>query len=135
MAKLYINLPVADVPAATTFYEALGFKKNAQFSNDAASAMEWDENLYVMLLSHGFYENFLGTKKIANAHETSAVLNALEFDSRVSVDAFFEKAIAAGWKKTIETQDHGFMYGRDFEDPDGHIWEAFWMDPAGMPQA
>jgi uncharacterized protein (TIGR02246 family) len=22
------------------------------------------------------------------------------------------------------------MYGRSFEDPDGHIWEVFWMDPA-----
>jgi uncharacterized protein len=24
----------------------------------------------------------------------------------------------------------GFMYGRSFEDPDGHIWEVMWMDPA-----
>jgi predicted lactoylglutathione lyase len=22
----------------------------------------------------------------------------------------------------------GFMYGRSFEDPDGHIWETMWMD-------
>jgi predicted lactoylglutathione lyase len=56
-------------------------------------------------------------------------LNALQFDSKEAVDAFFDKAIAAGWKATIPTQDHGFMYGKDFEDLDGHIWETFWMQP------
>jgi predicted lactoylglutathione lyase len=96
--------------------------------------MVWDDTLSVMLLSHGFYSWFLGTKKIANAHETSAVLNALQFDSREAVDAFFDKAIAAGGQKTIEAYDHGFMYGRDFEDLDGHIWEAFWMDASQMPK-
>jgi predicted lactoylglutathione lyase len=132
MSKLYINLPVVDLPKATAFYEALGFTKNPDFSNDDASAMVWDENLSVMLLTPGFCANFLGKKSIADAHTTTEVLNALEFDSREAVDAFFGKAIAAGGKKTIETYDHGFMYGRDFEDPDGHIWEAFWMDVSQM---
>lgn len=135
MAQLYINLPVSDLPKATAFYEALGFTKNTEFSNDAASAMFWDDTLSVMLLSYEFYVNFLGTKKIPDSHSTSEVLNALQFDSRAAVDAFFEKAMDAGGKKTIETQDHGFMYGRDFEDPDGHIWEAFWMDVSQMPKA
>lgn len=62
------------------------------------------------------------------------MLNALAFDSREAVDAFFDKAISAGGQKTIETYDHGFMYGRDFEDLDGHIWEAFWMDASQMPK-
>jgi uncharacterized protein len=133
MAQLYINLPVTDLARATAFYEALGFAKNTQFSNDDASAMVYDDTLSVMLLTHGFCANFLGSKKIANAHETTEVLNALQLDSREAVDVFFEKAIAAGGKKTIETYDHGFMYGRDFEDLDGHIWEAFWMDASQMP--
>ena len=30
-------------------------------------------------------------------------------------------------------QQHGFVYGRDLADPDGHVWEAFWMDPAAIP--
>ncbi len=134
MAKLYINLPVSDLPKATAFYEALGFTKNHDFSNEDASAMIWDDSLSVMLLTHGFCANFLGSKKIANAHETTEMLNALEFDSREAVDVFFEKAIGAGGKKTIEAYDHGFMYGRDFEDLDGHIWEAFWMDASQMPK-
>lgn len=134
MSKLYINLPVADLPKATTFYEALGFMKNQQFSNDDAGAMIWDENLSVMLLTHGFCSGFLGKKTISDAHTTTEVLNALELDSREAVDAFFERAISAGGKKTIETYDHGFMYGRDFEDFDGHIWEVFWMDVNAIPQ-
>lgn len=134
MAQLYINLPVADLTRATTFYEAIGFTKNPDFSNEDAAAMVYDSTLSVMLLTHGFYTRFLPPhKKIADTHTTTAVLNALELDSREAVDIFFDKAITAGGKKTIETYDYGFMYGRDFEDPDGHIWEVFYMNMAEMP--
>ena len=134
MAQLYINLPVTDLAKATAFYEAIGFTKNHDFSNDDASAMVWDETLSVMLLTPAFCVNFLGKKTISDAHTTTEVLNALAFDSREAVDDFFDKAISAWGQKTIETYDHGFMYGRDFEDLDGHIWEAFWMDASQMPK-
>ncbi len=134
MAKLYINLPVGDLPKATAFYEALGFTLNPQFSSEDASGMVWDDSLSVMLLTSGFCTNFLGKKTIADAHATTEVLNALQFDSKAEVDAFFEKAIQAGGKKTIDTYDQGFMYGRDFQDLDGHIWEGFWMDVSQMPK-
>ncbi len=132
MAQLYINLPVVDLSRATAFYEALGFTKNPLFSNDDGSAMTWDDTLCVMLLKHGFFQGFIGTKTISHSLISTEVLNALQFDSREAVDIFFEKAIAAGGKKTVETADHGWMYGRDFEDLDGHIWEAFWMDVSQM---
>lgn len=134
MSKLYINIHVLDLPKATAFYEAIGFTKNPDFSNADAAAMVWDDNLSVMLLTYGFFQKFIGQKNISFAHTTTEVLNALEFDSREAVDTFFEKAIKAGGKKTVETADHGFMYGRDFEDLDGHIWEAFWMDASQMPK-
>ncbi|GAB0174324.1 MAG: VOC family protein [Candidatus Altimarinota bacterium] len=134
MAQLYINLPVTNLPQATAFYEALGFTKNTDFSNDDASAMIWDDTLSVMLLTPAFCANFLGKKTISDAHTTTEVLNALQFDSREAVDTFFDKAITAGGQKTIDAYDHGFMYGRDFEDLDGHIWEAFWMDASAMPK-
>ena len=134
MAKLYINLPVTDLSKATAFYEALGFTKNTDFSNEDASAMVYDETLSVMLLTHGFFQGFLGTKTISHSLISTEVLNALQLDSRDAVDAFFDKAISAGGKKTIEAYDHGFMYGRDFEDLDGHIWEVFWMDVSQMPK-
>ena len=127
MAQLYINLPVTDLAKATAFYEALGFTLNAAFSNADASAMVYDDTLSVMLLTHGFCANFLGSKTISDAHTTTEVLNALQLDSREAVDTFFDKAISAGGRKTIDTYDHGFMYGKDFEDLDGHIREVFWM--------
>lgn len=134
MSKLYINLPVTDLTRATEFYAAIWFTLNPQFSNESASAMIYDDSLSVMLLTHSFYSNFLVKKTISDAHTTTEVLNALQFNSRTEVDSFFNKAIWAGGKKTIETYDHGFMYGRDFEDLDGHIWEAFWMDVSQMPK-
>ena len=95
MAKLYINLPVVDVPKATLFYENLGFTKNLEFSNEDTSAMVYDDSLSVMLLTHGFCANFLGHKTISDAYKTTEVLNALELDSRKAVDTFFDKAIRA----------------------------------------
>jgi uncharacterized protein len=133
MAQLYINLPVTNLVKSTVFYEAIGFTLNTQFSNESASAMIYDDTLSVMLLTHGFCANFLGKKSVSDAHTTTEVLNALQLDSREAVDIFFDKAISAGGQKTIETYDHGFMYGRDFEDLDGHIWEVFWMDVSQMP--
>lgn len=136
MSSLYINLSVSDLPKATAFYEALGFTKNEQFSNTDASSMVYDDNLTVMLLTHSFMKNFLPKEKtIADSHQTCEVLNAVQFDSKEQVDAFFDKAIAAWAKITIPAYDHGFMYGRDFEDLDGHIREVFWMDVSQMPKA
>ncbi len=135
MAKVYINLPVSDLARSTLFYEVLWFSRYLEFSNDDASAMIWDEHFMIMLITHSFAMNYLPVgRTIADSQKTCEVLNAIEFDSREDVDVFFDKAISAGGKKTIETYDHGFMYGRDFEDPDGHIWEVFWMDISQMPK-
>ncbi len=134
MANIYINLPVKNVPQATQFYETLWFTKNPHFSNEDASSMMYDDNLIVMLLSHDFTKNFLPEGRvIADSHKTCEVLNAIQFDSKEAVDTFFEKVVKAWGTATIPTYDMWFMYGRDFQDLDWHIWEAFWMDPAGMP--
>lgn len=135
MSSIYINLTTADLPKATAFYEAIGFTKNTQFSNADASGMVYDDNLSVMLLTHTFAKTFLPPHKtIADSHATCEVLNALQLDSKDAVNAFVQKALDAGWKITME-YDHGFMYGKDFEDLDGHIWEIFWMDARQMPPA
>lgn len=135
MVNIYINLPVADLPKATAFYEAIGFTKNPDFSDENASGMVYDETLSVMLLTHDFTKKFLPEhKRVADSHTTCEVLNAVQLDTKEAVDAFYEKAIAAWGKATIPTQDHGFMYGKDFEDLDGHIWEMFWMDMTSIPQ-
>jgi len=124
---IFVNLPVADVAKATAFYEAIGFEKNPQFSNEQASSMVWSDAIHVMLLGHDFYRTFT-TKAIADTHKTSAALIALSRDSREQVDAITDAAIAAGGRQTRDTQDMGFMYSRAFEDLDGHTFEPMYMD-------
>lgn len=129
MSKMiFVNLPVADVAASTRFYEAIGFTKDDRFSNDQASAMVWSDTISFMLLSHNFFRSFT-PKAIPDAHTSNEVLLCLSMESRAEVDAIVEKAIAAGSKGDISPADeHGFMYGRNFEDLDGHVFAPMWMD-------
>ena len=96
--------------------------------------MVFSDTINVMLLTHDKFRQFT-TKRIADAHETVQVLLALSCDGREGVDDITEKALAAGGRETREKQDHGLMYGRAFEDPDGHTWEPMWMDVAAAAQA
>ncbi|WGF90496.1 VOC family protein [Marinivivus vitaminiproducens] len=136
MAKLiFVNLPVTDLDRSIAFYEAVGATKNPQFSDDTAACMVFSETIHAMLLTHAKFREFT-PKAIPNAHETSEVLIALSADRRDEVDATIAKAESAGGKADPgPKQDHGFMYGRSYEDPDGHIWEVVWMDMSGAPQA
>ncbi|MGJ4939286.1 VOC family protein [Bradyrhizobium sp. HKCCYLS1011] len=132
LKMIFINLPVTDLAAATRFYEAIGCTRNAQFSSDGASCMVWSDTITFQLLTRATYATF-SHKPIADAHKTSAALFAISCDSRQDVDAIVDAAVSAGGKGDIrDRQDHGFMYGRTFEDPDGNIFEPIWMDPAGM---
>jgi len=130
MAKLiFVNLPVADVARATAFYEAVGATRDARFSNDDASMMAFSDTIHVMLLSHQRFSDFT-TKSIADAHKTAQMLLCLSEDSRDGVEATMASAIAAGAKAdpTPRQEMGDFMYGRSFEDLDGHIVELMWMD-------
>jgi predicted lactoylglutathione lyase len=131
MSKLiFVNLPVTDLKRATAFYEAIGATKNPQFSDDTASCMVFSETIHAMLLTHDKFRQFT-LKAIADARKVSEVLIAISADSRNGVDALVDKANQAGGKGDPgPKQDHGFMYGRSLEDPDGHIWEVVWMDVA-----
>lgn len=134
MPKLvFFNLPVADLDRANAFYEAIGAVKNPQFSDHTATCMVISETIHAMLLTHDKFRQFT-PKKIADARETTEVLICLSADSREEVDGIVAKADAAGGRADPgPKQDYGFMYGRSFEDPDGHIWEVMWMDPTAIP--
>ena len=135
MAKqIFVNLPVRDLTKAKAFYEAIGAVNNPQFSDETSACMVWSDTIFVMLLTHAKWATF--TKKpISDAHLASEVMLALSADDRQAVDAVVSAAGAQGGKADVNpTQDLGFMYGRSFEDPDGHIWETFHMDMSQMPQ-
>ena len=130
MSKMiFINLPVTDLDRSIGFYEAVGGRKEPKFSNERAAMIVLSDAIHVMLLTHDFYKTFTG-KPIADAHRSSQVLLALSADSTADVDATVGKAAAAGGRADPgPKQEMGeLMYGRSFEDPDGHHWEIMWMD-------
>ncbi len=129
---IFVNLPVADLPKSVAFYEALGFIINPQFSDDTAAGMVWSDAINVMLLTHDKWKSF--TTRPIPPVTSSEVSLALSLDSKAAVDAMMDAAAAHGGTADINpVQDHGFMYGRDCIDPDGHVWGPFWMDPSAMP--
>ena len=127
--KIFVNLAVKDLEKAKGFFSKLGYTFNQQFTDDKAACMIIGEDIYVMLLTEPFFKGFIPNKEIADTGKTKEVLVALSTDSRQQVDELVDKAIAAGGKKFRDPEDHGFMYARSFEDLDGHVWEAIWMDP------
>lgn len=126
---IFINLPVADLPLAREFYCALGFVIDEGFSNDEAACVIVADHLRLMLLTRQFFARFTA-RPVADAHTSTEVLLCLSCDSRAEVDGLVGKAVAAGGLAPRPPQDHGFMYGHGFEDPDGHIWELVHMQGA-----
>jgi uncharacterized protein len=128
---IFVNLSVSDLAHATAFYQAIGAQKNDQFSDE----MVFSETIHAMLLTHDKFRQFT-PKKIADARVSSEVLICVFADSRAVVDDMIGKAKnAGGAADPSPKQDFGFMYGRSFEDPDGHIWEVMWMDVAAATAA
>lgn len=135
MPKLiFINLPVADLSRAVAFYEAVGARVNPMFSDETAACMVLSDAIHVMLLTHEKFSSFTD-RAIPDAHKTAQVLLCLSEDSRADVDDVIDRAVSAGGQADPSAkQDYGFMYGRSYADPDGHIWEVMWMDPEAAAQ-
>ncbi|MBJ7319244.1 MAG: lactoylglutathione lyase [Brevundimonas sp.] len=127
---IFINLPVADLNRSIAFYEAVGATKNPMFSDETAACMVLSDVIHVMLLTHDKWRTFTD-RAIPDARASAQMLLCLSRDSREAVDAVVAQAGAAGGTADPnKPQDYGFMYGRSYADPDGHIWETMWMDPA-----
>ena len=134
MSKMiFVNLPVADLTKAKAFYEAIGFAKNPQFSDDGAANMVLSETISVQLHTHDRWRTF--TNRPIPSAGSSEVMLAVSCDSREAVDAMNDAAVAHGGTADVNpVKDLGFMYNRNLADPDGHVWEAVWMDMSAMPQ-
>jgi len=131
---IFVNLPVMDLPRSRAFVEALGAVNEPKFTDETAACMTFSDNIHVMLLTREKFSQFT-PRPIADANAGSEVLLALSADSRESVDSTVERAVTAGGTADpAPKQDYGVMYGRSVADPDGHIWEIMWMDPAAAEQ-
>ncbi|NKC32900.1 VOC family protein [Falsiroseomonas selenitidurans] len=126
---IFVNLPVLDLIA---FYKGIGARRNPQFSDATAACMILSETIHVMLLTRARIAQFT-RKRIADAHRSCEVTNALSADDRAAVDDLVASAGAA--RDPTPQQDLGFLQGRSIEHPDGHIWEVFWMDADAVGKA
>lgn len=132
---IFVNLPVTDLERSRRFYEAVGATNEPKFSSEQAAMMRFSDAIAVMLLTHNFYSTFT-SKPIADAHASSTALLCLSADSPGVVDDMIEAAAVSGGKADPGPKQDigGMMYGRSFEDPDGHHWEVMWMDPGFAEQ-
>jgi uncharacterized protein len=132
--KIFVNLPVKDLPKSKEFFGKLGFSFNPQFTDDKAACLVISDNIFAMLLTEPFFKTF--TKKdIADARKSTEAIIALDAQSRQQVDEMVKKAVEAGGSIYRDAEDHGWMYGKSFADLDGHQWEILFMDEAAIPKS
>ena len=131
--KIFVNLPVKDLGKSIDFFKKLGFSFNAEFTDETAACMVVADDINVMLLTHEKFRVFT-PKEICDATKCTEVLVSLSCESRANVDELVRKAVDAGGSTYSDPQDHGFMYGHGFQDPDGHIWELFYMESLAASQ-
>lgn len=131
-SQIFVNLPVQDLDRSVRFFRSLGYAFDPRFTNENGTCLILGEHLFAMLLLPSFFETFT-TKPTSDARKASEAIVALQVESREEVDRIVDAALAAGAQSLREPQDHDFMYLRSFEDPDGHLWEHFWMDVSKMP--
>lgn len=130
--KMFVNLPVPNLKTSMVFWAQMGFSFDPRYTDDNAACLIVGEGCYVMLLTHEFFQSFT-TKAIANTATHAQVINAFTAESREEVDRLMARALEIGAKELGQPEDHGFMYGRRFEDQDGHIWEVVWLEEQAVP--
>ena len=130
--EIFVNLPVKDLSRSMDFFTKLGMSFDQRFTDEKAACLVIDDNIYAMLLTEPFFKTFT-KKEVANANRSTEAILALAVESRQRVDELVDRALSVGGRPSNETDDQGFMYGRSFQDPDGHLWEVFYMDMSALP--
>ncbi len=129
--QIFVNLPVKDLSRTVEFFKKLGFAFNPQFTDENATCMIINDNIFVMLLVEKFFKSFT-KKEICDTTKDTEVIIALSTESREKVDEMMQNVFEAGGKESREPQDHGWMYGRSFQDINGHLWEIIYMDEKAL---
>jgi predicted lactoylglutathione lyase len=129
--QIFVNLPVKDLSRTVEFFKKLGFAFNPQFTDENATCMIINDNIFVMLLVEKFFKTFT-KKEICDTTKDTEVIIALSTESREKVDEMMQNVFEAGGKESREPQDYGWMYGRSFQDINGHLWEIIYMDEKAL---
>lgn len=130
--QIFVNLPIRDMARSQAFFRALGFTFDPRFTNEQGACLQIAQNIHAMLLVEPFFRGFTHLP-VADARQSTQVLVALSCDSRAEVEDLVRRALAAGGTTPNPPRDHGFMYQHGFADPDGHLWEVFFMDMSAAP--
>jgi predicted lactoylglutathione lyase len=131
ITNIFVNLPVTDIEVSKRFYEAIGFALNPQFSDESSAYVILSETMALQLATTEQFRTY-------TSHDvpgTGGVITALGVESREEVDRLADTALLAGGSPTKEPTDFGWLYNRGFADPDGHHFEAVFVDMAAMPDA
>jgi uncharacterized protein len=126
--KVFVNLPVANLDRSIDFFGRLGFEPDPRLTDDKAVGIPLGPDVYAMLLAEPYFERFTD-RPVVNGTTGTEVMVALGVESRGRVDQLAERASAAGATRLRPPSDHDPMYQRSFADPDGHVWEVFYLDP------
>lgn len=129
--KIFVNLPVRDLSASIDFFSRLGYSFDPQFTTDDAGCLVISDDICVLLQTREHFQTFT-SKPVADAETSTEAILALSVDSRQQVDELADRALAAGGRPANEPQDQGFLYGRSFQDLDGHQWEVLYLDQAAL---
>jgi uncharacterized protein len=133
ITQIFVNLPVKDLNKSVEFFTRLGFEFKPQFTDENATCMIVNKDIFVMLLVEKFFKTFT-KKQISDTTRDTEVIIALSAESREQVDQLIDKVIEAGGSEHRNPQDHGWMYGRSFEDINGHLWEVIYMDKNALKE-
>jgi uncharacterized protein len=131
--KIFVNIPVSDLERSKAFYQAIGFSLNLNFADETACCVVISEHIFLMILTYPRFEGF-ATLPRADTKKTTGAMFALSCQDRAAVDQITQAALAAGGSEPKPFDDHGFMYTRTFQDPDGNVFEPFWMDETAIPK-
>ena len=134
ITQIFVNLPVKELNKSVEFFTKLGFTFNPQFTDENATCIIVGENMFVMLLVENFFKTFT-KKEITDTAKNTGAIVALSAQSREEVDQMMNKVLEAGGKELGAPQfqeEFAWMYGRYFEDLNGHLWHIFYMDESAM---
>ncbi|MET0863095.1 MAG: VOC family protein [Nakamurella sp.] len=131
---ILVNLPVRDLARSKAFYNAIGYQSNPMFEDKNATNAVISDTIILMLLEESYFKTFTG-KEIVDTRTASEAILVITADTREEVDELADKALAAGAGPSKDPEGHPSMYIRNFADPDGHLFQVFWMDPAALQTA
>lgn len=127
--RLWINLPVKDLPAAKAFYEQAGFlvlQEASSNEHQAAFYLE-EQHLYVMLFPQETFKAFT-QQDVLDTSLGSEVLFSLSAESKEEVDNFIFRIEQAGGTIFAPPGEQNGLYGAGFSDVDGHRWNFLVMN-------